>query len=159
MISLDRAGHGQAQLTVAARRRVDLQRDRHRDALGGELRHRVAPQDRDHVVVHRDRALVRGENGRGVIDVDQLERDLVVPHGRRIGNRDVERRGDVVERLLEFSLNGEADLRTPAGVRRVALRAVADRIDLLGDGTFRVFDYKLSKPPDLKRTSFARLIR
>lgn len=63
---------------------------------------------------------------------------------------EAERRGDVVERLLEFSLNGEADVRTPAGVRRVALRAVADRIDLLGDGTFRVFDYKLSKPPDLK---------
>lgn len=63
---------------------------------------------------------------------------------------EAERIGDVVERLLEFPLSGEAELRTPAGPRQVALRAVADRIDLLADGTFRVFDYKLSKPPDLK---------
>lgn len=63
---------------------------------------------------------------------------------------EAERIADVVERLLEFQLNGETELRTPAGPRQVALRAVADRIDLLADGTFRVFDYKLSKPPDLK---------
>ena len=63
---------------------------------------------------------------------------------------EAQRAGDIVERLLEFSLNGDADVRTPDGPRRVALRAIADRIDLMADGTFRVFDYKLSKPPDTR---------
>jgi RecB family exonuclease len=65
-------------------------------------------------------------------------------------NVEAERPTDVVERLLEYPLGGEAVLRIEGGTRRVTLRATADRIDLLSDGTFRVFDYKLTKPPDLK---------
>jgi RecB family exonuclease len=63
---------------------------------------------------------------------------------------EAERPVEVVERLLEFSLGGEAVFRAADGERRIALRATADRVDLLADGTFRVFDYKLSKPPDVK---------
>jgi RecB family exonuclease len=63
---------------------------------------------------------------------------------------EAERPGEVVERLLEFPLGGDAVFRAADGERRIALRATADRVDLLADGTFRVFDYKLSKPPDVK---------
>ena len=37
--------------------------------------------------------------------------------------------------------------------RTVRLAAKADRIDLLEDGTFRVFDYKLSRAPNLKHVA------
>jgi RecB family exonuclease len=57
----------------------------------------------------------------------------------------------VVERLLEHSVSGELEIATAAGVRVVALRGKADRIDLLDDGTFRLIDYKLGWPPDRAR--------
>jgi CRISPR/Cas system-associated exonuclease Cas4 (RecB family) len=56
----------------------------------------------------------------------------------------------VIERLLEHSLNGEFEIRTEIGTRRIALRGKADRIDLLQDRTFRIIDYKLSRAPDRK---------
>jgi RecB family exonuclease len=58
-------------------------------------------------------------------------------------------RGDapVVERLLEFTLDGDTGLGSGDAARTVGLAAKADRIDLLGDGTFRVYDYKLSRAP------------
>ena len=57
----------------------------------------------------------------------------------------------VVERLLEHPLEGQFDIQGPDGVRRVALRGKADRIDLLQDGTFRIIDYKLSRAPERKQ--------
>ncbi len=57
----------------------------------------------------------------------------------------------VVERLTEFSLNGETQLGSGETGRFVSLRATADRIDLLADGTFRLVDYKLSRAPDLSK--------
>jgi RecB family exonuclease len=54
----------------------------------------------------------------------------------------------VARRLLETSLNGTFTF--PAGIGRtrdVAVRAKSDRIDVLDDGTLRVIDYKLSRPP------------
>ena len=57
----------------------------------------------------------------------------------------------VVERLLEHSLEGDFDIQGAEGVRRVALRGKADRIDLLQDGTFRIIDYKLSRAPERKQ--------
>ena len=61
---------------------------------------------------------------------------------------EAERVTPVIERLLEYSLTGETELRTETGLRRITLRATADRLDLMSDGTFRVFDYKLSKAPE-----------
>jgi RecB family exonuclease len=61
---------------------------------------------------------------------------------------EAERLTPVTERLLEFSLTGETELRAEAGVRTINLRATADRLDLLADGTFWVLDYKLSHAPD-----------
>lgn len=57
----------------------------------------------------------------------------------------------VLERLLEHRLEGEFEIRDIAGPRRIALTAVADRIDLLEDGTLRVIDYKSGRPPSAKR--------
>jgi RecB family exonuclease len=56
----------------------------------------------------------------------------------------------VAERLLEHPLEGEFEIAGPDGIRRVALRGKADRIDLLQDGTFRIIDYKLTRAPDRK---------
>jgi RecB family exonuclease len=64
---------------------------------------------------------------------------------------EAERGGDVVERLLEYPLEGEFEMRGPDGPRRIALTGVADRIDLLADGTLRVIDYKSGRPPSARR--------
>jgi RecB family exonuclease/inactivated superfamily I helicase len=64
---------------------------------------------------------------------------------------EAERPTPVLERLLEYRLSGGFDIEGADGVRRVALRGVADRIDLLEDGTFRLIDYKLGGAPDSER--------
>jgi RecB family exonuclease len=51
-------------------------------------------------------------------------------------------------RLLEYRFTGEFDMAGEAGIRRVPLRGIADRIDLLEDGTFRLIDYKLGRAPE-----------
>lgn len=53
----------------------------------------------------------------------------------------------LVERLLEYPLEGEFELAAADGPRRVRIRGKADRIDLLEDGTLRVIDYKLGRAP------------
>jgi RecB family exonuclease len=58
---------------------------------------------------------------------------------------------DVIERLLEHRLEGEFEVQGAAGPRRVRLTGIADRIDLLDDGTLRVIDYKSGRAPSAKR--------
>jgi RecB family exonuclease len=58
---------------------------------------------------------------------------------------------DVLERLLEHRLEGEFQIEGPDGPRLVALTGIADRIDLLQDGTLRVIDYKSGRAPSVKR--------
>jgi RecB family exonuclease len=60
---------------------------------------------------------------------------------------EIEQGGDVVERLLEHELEGAFVFSSEAGPRTVRLRAKADRIDLMDDGSLRVVDYKLGKAP------------
>jgi RecB family exonuclease len=57
---------------------------------------------------------------------------------------------EVRERWLERRFEGEFALRAADG-RRVPLRGVADRIDLLEGNRLRVFDYKSGYPPEVKR--------
>jgi RecB family exonuclease len=57
---------------------------------------------------------------------------------------------DVRERWLEYRLEGEFALGSPQG-RTVALRGVADRIDLLADNRLRVVDYKTGSAPNPSR--------
>ena len=64
---------------------------------------------------------------------------------------EIEQGGEVVERLLEHSLEGTFEFEGSSGRRSVAIRAKADRIDLMADGTLRIIDYKLSRAPKLGR--------
>jgi RecB family exonuclease len=64
---------------------------------------------------------------------------------------EMEQGGDVLERLLEHELEGRFEFRAGETTRQVELRAKADRIDLMTDGTLRVIDYKLSKAPKAAR--------
>jgi len=57
---------------------------------------------------------------------------------------------DVRERWIERELRGTFSLGSSDG-RRVAIRGVADRIDLLAGRRLRVVDYKSGYPPDPKR--------
>ena len=58
---------------------------------------------------------------------------------------EAERDGEVVERWLEHRLDGNVVFRGADGPETIAIRGVADRVDLLSDGTFRVVDYKSSR--------------
>ena len=71
--------------------------------------------------------------------------------GEVVFRMEAERPIDVVERKLEERFGGEFDFVGPRGTRRMALKGVADRIDLLDDGTFRLIDYKLSSAPSKSR--------
>ncbi|MEO5897769.1 MAG: PD-(D/E)XK nuclease family protein [Vicinamibacterales bacterium] len=64
---------------------------------------------------------------------------------------EIEQGGEVVERLLEHELEGTFEFAGTEGPRSIALRAKADRIDLMADGTLRIVDYKLSKAPNAAR--------
>jgi RecB family exonuclease len=57
---------------------------------------------------------------------------------------------DILDRWLEFRLEGSFSLGRGDG-RTVALRGVADRIDLLAGKRLRVIDYKTGYPPQPKR--------
>ncbi len=76
---------------------------------------------------------------------------LAAGFGRRVLCLEAERPGEIVGRLLEHALNGDFVLAGRAGSRRISIRAVADRIDLLADGAFRLIDYKVGRPPDRQR--------
>ena len=67
---------------------------------------------------------------------------------------DAERPMDVVERRLEEKFRGEFEFTGANGPRRIPIRGVVDRIDILADGTFRLIDYKLSSAPN-KAATFA----
>jgi len=58
----------------------------------------------------------------------------------------------VVERLLEYELEGRFTFAGPDGPREAALRSKSDRIDLLADGTLRIVDYKIGRAPEKKRS-------
>ena len=71
--------------------------------------------------------------------------------GEAVFRMEAERPVAVVERLLEYRLDGEVAVVTADGPRTIALRGKADRLDLLADGTFRLIDYKLGWPPNRAR--------
>ncbi len=69
----------------------------------------------------------------------------------RVFVAEIEGQTGVVERLLEYRIDGRFPLGRPPARREVAIRGVVDRIDLHADGTFRVIDYKASRPPHPSR--------
>jgi RecB family exonuclease len=70
----------------------------------------------------------------------------------RVFAMEADRPTPILERLLEYPLQGDFTFASASGEpRRVRLSAKADRIDLLADGTLRIVDYKSKKIPDLKQ--------
>jgi ATP-dependent helicase/nuclease subunit B len=84
-----------------------------------------------------------------------LERSRLFGSAASIGIVDVvlgleaSRPVEVRERWLEYRLEGEFSLGAP-GDRRVALKGIADRVDLLAGNRLRVIDYKSGRPPNPK---------
>lgn len=71
----------------------------------------------------------------------------------RVFAMEAERGADIRARLMEYELDGEFVFAGEDGATRaVRLRAKIDRVDLLGDGTFRLIDYKTKFVPD-RRTA------
>ena len=69
----------------------------------------------------------------------------------RVFAMEAERGGGIRERLMEYELDGVFTFSGEDGATRdVRLRAKIDRVDLLGDGTFRLIDYKTKYVPDRK---------
>lgn len=56
--------------------------------------------------------------------------------------------GRAVSRILEQAAEGVFEFTGEQGARRIELKAIADRIDVLEDNGLRVIDYKLNRPPD-----------
>jgi RecB family exonuclease len=97
--------------------------------------------------VHLER-LPEGE--RGLARLRLLGSPFVPGAGEIVARAEAEQPIPVVERLLEFQIEGACTFEAQGARRQVSLHGVADRIDLLADGTFRVFDYKLGRPPNVK---------
>ena len=71
----------------------------------------------------------------------------------RVFAMEAERGVEIRERLMEYELDGEFTFAGDDGATRaVRLRAKIDRVDVLGDGTFRLIDYKTKYVPD-RRTA------
>jgi RecB family exonuclease len=71
--------------------------------------------------------------------------------GERAFNFEIEQEVPVLERLLEYPLEGTFTFKGAGGTRALRVRGKADRIDLLEDGTLRVIDYKLGRAPKTAR--------
>lgn len=70
----------------------------------------------------------------------------------RVFAMEAERAVAIRERLMEYELDGTFSFTAEDGsVRDVRLRAKIDRVDLLGDGTFRLIDYKTKYVPDRRQ--------
>jgi RecB family exonuclease len=76
---------------------------------------------------------------------------VVAGIGERVFRLEAQHAVLVVARELEFDLGGPYDLVLQDRSLRVSLRGIADRVDLLADGTLRVVDYKSGRAPDVKR--------
>ena len=100
-----------------------------------------------------ERALADLPPAEAVLERNRLLGSAVSPGiAHRVFAMEAERPGLVRERLLEYPLQGDFTFRTREGVTRaVTLSAKTDRVDVLGDGTLRVIDYKSKKTPDPKQ--------
>jgi RecB family exonuclease len=57
----------------------------------------------------------------------------------------------VIERLLEYRLDGTCRIESAGSGRDVSLRGIADRVDVLDGNRCRIVDYKLGRAPDVRR--------
>ncbi|MBI4476607.1 MAG: PD-(D/E)XK nuclease family protein, partial [Acidobacteria bacterium] len=71
--------------------------------------------------------------------------------GERVFRMEAERPAPIVDRLLEFRLDGEFEIAHGECTRRLRLAGTVDRLDLLADGSLRLIDYKLGRGPQAGR--------
>jgi RecB family exonuclease len=108
------------------------------------------------------RALERLPEADRVIEQARLIGSAAAPGlGERVFRLEAVRGADVLERLIEFDLRGTYDFAPSAleapdasvgPVGPVRLKGIADRIDLLADGTLRIIDYKTGRAPQPRRS-------
>jgi len=70
----------------------------------------------------------------------------------RVLRLEAEKPLDVVERLLEFDVSATVAISDGARTQPVTIRGIADRIDLLSDGTLRLIDYKTGTASKARRS-------
>ena len=111
---------------------------------------------RDAVTLFED--LAEGRLARLAEGDRALERTLLLGSAAAAGlaerafGFEIEHDAPVVERLLEYELQDTFEFSAGGVARPIALRAKADRIDLLADGTLRIIDYKLGRAPKQDRS-------
>ena len=71
--------------------------------------------------------------------------------GEVVFRMEAERPIEVMERKLEERFRDTFEFTGPNGIKRIEIKGVVDRIDILADGTFRLIDYKLSSAPSKDR--------
>jgi RecB family exonuclease len=100
-----------------------------------------------------DEALAERPRGEAAIERQRLFGTAGTPGiVRRVLHMEAARGGVVVDRLLEFPLEGAFTFTAADGrTRTLTLRGTVDRIDLLADGTFHLIDYKTRALPNPKR--------
>jgi RecB family exonuclease/inactivated superfamily I helicase len=72
--------------------------------------------------------------------------------GDRVLRLEAEKPLEIVERLLECDLSGTVTISDGDRARQLPIRGIADRIDLLGDGTLRLIDYKTGSGSKARRS-------
>jgi ATP-dependent helicase/nuclease subunit B len=98
-----------------------------------------------------DEALAGVSPADRALEADRLLGSIVsVGVADRVFEHEAEAGGRIVTRVIEQSLKGTFDFPVLAGFgqRPIAISGKADRIDVFDDGSLRVVDYKLSRPPD-----------
>jgi CRISPR/Cas system-associated exonuclease Cas4 (RecB family) len=109
-----------------------------------------AARDRFHALVE-EMVLALPDADRAVERVRLLGSPLAPGVGDRVFRLEAQHATPVVARKLEVDLGGPYEFNVADRTVRASLRGVADRIDLLADGTLRVLDYKSGRAPDVKR--------
>lgn len=95
-----------------------------------------------------DAVLARLPESERALERTQLLGSVVAPSlVERLLRLEAENPDPVVERLLEHRLDGQFVFAAGPDVRTVTLSGVADRLDLLLNGTLRLVDYKLGRSP------------
>jgi RecB family exonuclease len=100
-------------------------------------------------------ALAELPPGDRALEEARLLGSIVTPGlSRKVFDLELSGPDDVTERLLEVALDGTYVFPAMWGLktREIEIRAKADRLDVFADGSLRVVDYKLGRPPDADTT-------
>jgi RecB family exonuclease len=100
-------------------------------------------------------ALSRLPAGDRALEEARLLGSLVTPGlARRVFDLELSTGESISERLIEAALDGTYVFPQMSGLksRAIGIKAKADRVDVFADGSLRVIDYKLGRPPDRDST-------